>query len=121
MVFRYLIQGFTTLFFDIIRPLLSSTVLGAAGVIVLPALGGLVFGPLIYLFAREAKGHGVPEVILVVALKGGRIRPQVAAVKSLASAICIGSGGSVAREGPIVQIGSTQGSTLGQSLRMSDD
>ena len=121
VVFRYLILEFTTFFFDFLGPLLSSTVLGPAGVIVLPALGGIVFGPLIYRFAREAKGHGVPEVMLAVALKGGRIRPQVAVVKSLASAICIGSGGSVGREGPIVQIGSTIGSSLGQAFHMSDD
>jgi len=82
--------------------------------------GGLVFGPLIYFFAREAKGHGVPEVMLAVAQKGGRIRPIVAAVKSLASAICIGSGGSVGREGSIVQIGSALGSSFGQLFRMSE-
>ena len=58
---------------------------------------------------REARGHGVPEVMLAVAERGGRIRPQVAVVKSLASALCIGSGGSVGREGPIVQIGSALG------------
>ncbi len=89
--------------------------------IFIPALGGLIFGPLIYFFAREAKGHGVPEVMQAVALRGGRIRPVVAVVKSLASALCIGSGGSVGREGPIVQIGSALGSTFGQLLRMSDD
>lgn len=120
VVFRYLIQWFTTLFFDVLRPALAP-VLGPGAVIVLPALGGLVFGPLIYFFAREAKGHGVPEVMLAVAQQGGRIRPVVAVIKSLASALCIGSGGSVGREGPIVQIGSAIGSTLGQAFRMSDD
>ena len=76
-------------------------------------------GPLIYYFAREAKGHGVPEVMAAVALRGGVIRPRVAAVKALASAISIGSGGSVGREGPIVQIGAALGSTLGQLLGVS--
>jgi CIC family chloride channel protein len=56
-----------------------------------------------------------------VALKGGRIRPRVAIVKSLASALCIGSGGSVGREGPIVQIGSSAGSSVGQLLRLPED
>lgn len=51
-----------------------------------------------------------------VALRGGRIRSRVAAIKIFASSICIGSGGSVGREGPIVQIGSTIGSILGQRL-----
>jgi CIC family chloride channel protein len=84
----------------------------------LPALGGLVVGPIIYFGAREAKGHGVPEVMEAVALKGGRIRPRVALVKILASGISIGSGGSVGREGPIVQIGSSIGSSLAQILRV---
>jgi CIC family chloride channel protein len=79
-----------------------------------PAIGGLVVGPLIYLLAREAKGHGVPEVMDACANLGGRIRPRVAAVKILASAVSIGTGGSVGREGPIVQIGSAVGSSAGQ-------
>jgi CIC family chloride channel protein len=89
--------------------------------ILIPILGGAVYGPLIYRFAREAKGHGVPEVMEAVALRGGRIRPRVAVIKSLASAVCIGTGGSVGREGPIAQIGSALGSTIGQMLRLSDE
>ena len=88
-------------------------------VIAIPAIGGLLAGPLIYYFAKEAKGHGVPEVMDAVARKGGIIRPQVAAIKALASAICIGSGGSAGREGPIIQIGSALGSTIGQIFKMS--
>jgi CIC family chloride channel protein len=83
-----------------------------------PAIGGLLVGPLVYFFAREAKGHGVPEVMEAIALRGGTIRPRVVAVKALASALCIGSGGSVGREGPIVQIGSALSSTIGQLLRV---
>ena len=120
VLFRYLIQFFNFIFFDVVEPALENA-FGSAAVIFIPALGGLIFGPLIYFFAREAKGHGVPEVMNAVALRGGRIRPIVAVVKSLASALCIGSGGSVGREGPIVQIGSALGSTFGQLLRMSDD
>lgn len=86
-----------------------------------PALGGLIIGPIIYFFAREAKGHGVPEVMEAVALEEGKIRPRVVAVKSIASSICIGSGGSVGREGPIVQIGSAIGSVVGQVLRLSGE
>lgn len=86
--------------------------------ILLPALGGLIVGPLIYLFAREAKGHGVPEVMLAVIKKGGRIRPVVAVIKSIASALTIGTGGSAGSEGPIVQIGAGFGSTLGQFFHM---
>jgi len=86
-----------------------------------PALGGLVVGPLVYFLAREAKGHGVPEVMEAVAIKGGVIRKRIVLIKSLASAICIGTGGSVGREGPIVQIGSAIGSTIGQLLKVSGD
>jgi CIC family chloride channel protein len=86
-----------------------------------PAAGGLVVGPLVYFFAREAKGHGVPEVMEAVALKGGVIRKRVVVVKSLASAVSISTGGSVGREGPIVQIGSAIGSTIGQLLKVSQD
>ncbi|MBW1861549.1 MAG: chloride channel protein [Deltaproteobacteria bacterium] len=86
-----------------------------------PALGGLVIGPLVYFLAREAKGHGVPEVMEAVALRSGIIRKRVVFIKSLTSAICIGTGGSVGREGPIVQIGSAIGSTIGQLLRVSAD
>jgi CIC family chloride channel protein len=83
-----------------------------------PVVGGLLYGPLVYRWAREARGHGVPEVMLAVAQNDGRIRPRVAVVKSLASALCIGTGGSVGREGPIVQIGSAIGSSLGGWLRV---
>ncbi len=87
--------------------------------LLIPAAGGLIVGPLIYFFAREAKGHGVPEVMAAVALRGGVIRRRVVSIKALASAISIGSGGSVGREGPIVQIASALGSSIGQALRVS--
>src|SRR6201996_5828873 len=92
--------------------------LGLGFFLVIPVIGGLLYGPLVQRFAPEARGHGVPEVMLAVAEKGGRIRPPVTIVKALASAICIGTGGSVGREGPIVQIGSALASTVGQTLRM---
>jgi CIC family chloride channel protein len=85
----------------------------------LPVVGGLVVGPLVHFGAREAKGHGVPEVLGSIVFNKGVIRPVVAAVKITASAITIAFGGSVGREGPIVQIGAAMGSTLGQWLRFS--
>jgi CIC family chloride channel protein len=94
--------------------------LGIGFLFIVPVVGGLLYGPLIQRFAREARGHGVPEVMLAVAENGGRIRPPVTVVKALASAVCIGTGGSVGREGPIVQIGSAFASTLGQLVRMSE-
>jgi CIC family chloride channel protein len=88
------------------------------GVILVPVAGSVVVAWLVKNFAPEAKGHGVPEVMDAIYYNEGRIRPRVAIVKSLASAVSIGSGGSVGREGPIVQIGSAFGSTLGQIIRM---
>jgi len=119
VAFRWLMDSITKLSFIAIPSALGF--LGRYYVVVVPAIGGLIVGPLTYFFAREAKGHGVPEVMEAVALRGGRIRPVVGLVKALASAICIGTGGSVGREGPIVQIGSAWGSTIGQWLHFSDD
>jgi len=87
-------------------------------ILLIPMIGGLLAGPLIYFFAPEAKGHGVPEVMQAILLKGGFIRARVAFVKVLASALSIGTGGSVGREGPIIQIGSSIGSTVGQFFRV---
>jgi len=135
IVFRYLILWFTRFFAghddysatgNSTHPFFSGAVnphtpwLGIAFVVAVPVIGGLIYGPLIDRFAREARGHGVPEVMLAVAERGGRISPAVAVVKSLASALCIGSGGSVGREGPIVQIGSALGSALGQLARLPE-
>jgi chloride channel protein, CIC family len=88
------------------------------GIILAPVLGSLIVAFLVKTFAPEAKGHGVPEVMEAVYYQKGIIRPIVAVVKALASALSIGTGGSVGREGPIVQIGSSFGSTLGQLLRL---
>lgn len=95
--------------------------LGPYFVLLAPVVAGAVYGPLVYRYAKEARGHGVPEVMYAVARQGGRIPPRVAVVKSIASALCIGGGGSVGREGPIVQIGSALGSTAGAVLRMDEE
>ena len=126
IAFRYMILGVTYLFtghrdYSLVgrtgNPLLG---LGGWFVVAAPVVGGLIYGPLVSRFAPEARGHGVPEVMYAVNRMGGRMRPQVPIVKSLASALCIGSGGSVGREGPIVQIGSALGSVLGQAVRVSE-
>lgn len=116
--FRKLIDFVTSFSFGDLGPSLPPV--DPLYLLIIPALGGLAYGPLIHFFAHEAKGHGVPEVMEAVALHGGRIRPRVAAIKSLASAICIGTGGSVGREGPIVQIGSSLGSSVAQFFKMAD-
>lgn len=117
VLFRYLIQGVSWIGYTWIPSIIGGNVY----VVLIPAVGGLLVGSLVFYFAREAKGHGVPEVMEAIALRGGRIRPRVAAVKVLASSITIGSGGSAGREGPIVQIGSSLGSSVGQWLKLSDD
>jgi CIC family chloride channel protein len=95
--------------------------LGLGFLVTIPVVGGILYGPLVYRFAREARGHGVPEVMIAVAENGGRIRPKVAVVKAIASALTIATGGSVGREGPIVQIGSAMASGLGQWIRMPEN
>ena len=125
LAFRYLIYFFTWLATGHVEFGQQGRVgsahfpwLGPGFFLVIPVIGGLVYGPLIYRYAREARGHGVPEVMLAVAENDGRIRPQVSVVKAVASALCIGTGGSVGREGPIVQIGSALASSLGQWVRI---
>lgn len=98
----------------------SPAIKNSLWVILVPVAGGLMVGPLVTFFAPEAKGHGVPEVLKAIALRGAKIRPIVAVVKTLASIISIGSGFSVGREGPIVQIGSALGSSIGQFLKMPE-
>ena len=88
-------------------------------VVLSPILGGLVVVFLVQRFAPEAKGHGVPEVMDAVFYKSGNIRWQVAVIKSLASALSIGSGAAVGREGPIIQIGAALGSAFAQAIRLS--
>jgi len=81
-----------------------------------PILGGLVVVFLVQRFAPEAKGHGVPEVMDAIFYKHGNIRGQVAVIKSVASALSIGSGAAVGREGPIIQIGAALGSAFSQAI-----
>ncbi|NYI91394.1 CIC family chloride channel protein [Amycolatopsis endophytica] len=127
IVFRWLIETFTHVFSGHTdysaaggEPHPWFTALGPWFVLIVPVLAGLIYGPLVQRFAPEARGHGVPEVMYAVAERGGRIPAQVTVVKALASALTIGSGGSVGREGPIVQIGSALGSTFGRRFRLPE-
>ena len=88
-------------------------------IILVPVIGGQIVTFLITKFAPEARGHGVPEVMDAIYYQDGMIRPVVAVIKSLASALSIGTGAAVGREGPIIQIGAAIGSTLGQFVRMA--
>ena len=91
------------------------------GLLLAMAVAGFLVGTMVERWAEEAKGHGVPEVMEAVALRNGRIRTRVAAVKVLASSLTIGAGGSAGREGPIVQVGAALGSAVGQRLQLSGE
>ena len=88
-------------------------------VLLSPILGGLVVVYVVERFAPEAKGHGVPEVMDAIFYKRGNIRGKVAVIKALASALSIGSGAAVGREGPIIQIGAALGSAFAQAIKLS--
>jgi len=112
--FIYSLAAVNAFFFGPVARVLG--VFGPSAVIFLPALGGLIVGPLIQRFAPEARGHGVPEVMAAVATRGGQIKGRVAVVKIVASALSIGSGGSAGQEGPMVQIGAATASAVGTRL-----
>jgi CIC family chloride channel protein len=126
--FRWLITTFTRLFtgyddFSALGRIPSAHWPGVGFwfLLLVPIIAGAIYGPIVYRFAPEARGHGIPEVMYAVAHRSGRIAPQVTLVKALASALCIGGGGSVGREGPIVQIGSAAGSTVAQLFKLDTD
>jgi CIC family chloride channel protein len=131
--FRYLIWGVHSLYYNQGVPIgepwtnvaafdFSFTLFESVGpwlLIILP-IGGLIVGLLTTYGAEEAKGPGVSEVMEATHTRGGYLRRRVVIVKALASSICIGTGGSAGREGPIVQMGSGVGSAIGQRSRLSD-
>lgn len=119
VLFTFLIESVQKIAFEDVFHLLAA--IHPWHLIIIPIIGALITGPIIYFFAHEAKGHGVPEVMLAVALRGGKIKPQVGIVKAITSAICIGTGGSVGSEGPIAQIGSALGSSIGQFLKLNEE
>jgi len=119
VLFRYLIEWIFGVAFADPADLLEMAWWDRAKYAIIPAIGGLLVGPIIWWGAREAKGHGVPEVMDSVIRYGGRIRLRVVGVKAVASAITIGTGGSSGREGPIVHMGSAFGSNVGQFLHLN--
>ncbi len=120
VAFRWLIDFFQHFFFGTLGDWLGPTLVGRYYVIVVPALGGLLAGLIVRLVAPEVKGPGVASVLEAIALRGAHIRPIVAVAKPLAASLCIGSGGSAGRAGPIVQIGAAIGSAVSQFFRLSD-
>ena len=88
--------------------------------LLLPAMGGLFSGWLVYTYAPEAEGHGTDAAIDAFHHHGGFIRGRVPFIKTLASAVTLTTGGSGGREGPIAQIGAGFGSFLATRLKLSD-
>ena len=99
--------------------ILESTSRFGNWIILAPIIGGLIVVFLVRQFAPEAKGHGVPEVMDAIYYTRGNIRGLVAIIKTLASALSIGTGAAVGREGPIIQIGSSLGSAFSQRLNLN--
>lgn len=109
--------GHFSVFYDTLQHAAPSR--WGAGIILVPVVGALFVAYLIKNHAPETRGSGVPDVMTAIYYQGGIIRPIVVVIKALSSAIAIGSGASVGREGPIIQIGAAFGSTLGQYLKVS--
>lgn len=120
VAFRYLLWFATDLCWQESYDLLRAVIHKRWYVVILtPAIGGLLIGPIIAKFAPETRGTGVPEVISAVVIRDGQIRHRTTLFKMLSSVISIGSGASVGREGPIVHIGASVGSSLAQVVRLS--
>jgi len=117
--FRKLIDLVHSGAFGYALPFLEGKGLGELALVLIPTLGGLLVGPITAFFPQEARGHGVPEVMEAVVTRRGVMKPRTVVVRAVASALSIGSGGSVGREGPIVQIGSAIGSTIGQLWKLT--
>lgn len=117
--FRKLIDLVRSGAFGNALPFLGGLGLGGMALVFIPTLGGLLVGPITAFFPQEARGHGVPEVMEAVLTRRGVMKPRTVVLRAVASALSIGSGGSVGREGPIVQIGSAIGSTVGQLWRLT--
>jgi chloride channel protein, CIC family len=85
-----------------------------------PVVGGLVVGLMAYFGSDKIRGHGIPEAIEAILLRGARVPPKVAILKPISAAIAIGSGGPFGAEGPIIMTGGAFGSLIAQWLKLSD-
>ena len=90
-------------------------------IVLVPTCAGLLMGPVITYLVPEARGPGVPVVIASVTSRQSTIRHRVTFLKALVTSFLIGAGASVGREGPIVQIGASIGSSVAQFFRLNPD
>ena len=87
--------------------------------ILVPMIGGLIVGLMARYGSERIRGHGIPEAIEAILLKGGQIQPRVAILKPVSSAISIGSGGPFGAEGPIIMTGGAFGSLIAQFFHLT--
>ncbi len=118
VLLSWLIQKIKFLAFTRLAPNLST--IAPFHFIFILGFGGLITGLIIHFTTDQIKGGGIPEVIEAVTIRGGRIQPRIAILKLLATAICIGTGGSAGSGGPIAMIGASIGSSIGQFFRLSE-
>ena len=85
-----------------------------------PVIGGLIVGIMAHYGSDKIRGHGIPEAIEAILLRGARVEPKVAILKPLSAAVAIGSGGPFGAEGPIIMTGGAFGSLVAQWLKLSD-
>src|SRR5690606_25927272 len=90
-----------------------------AVLVLLPAIGGVLVGTISQVLARGQPVPGIPFVMESLARRGGRLSGRAGLLQALNSALTIGSGGSAGMEGPIIHIGSTVGSLVGRSMRLT--
>ncbi|HMJ07451.1 MAG TPA: chloride channel protein, partial [Pyrinomonadaceae bacterium] len=88
-------------------------------VVIVPVVGGLIIGLIARYGSERIRGHGIPEAIEAILLKGSRVEPKVAVFKPIASAISIGSGGPFGAEGPIIMTGGAFGSMIAQFFHLT--
>ncbi len=91
-----------------------------AAVLFIPVIGGILVGLMARYGTDKIRGHGIPEAIEAILLRGARVEPRVAVLKPISAAIAIGSGGPFGAEGPIIMTGGAFGSLVAQWLRLSD-
>src|SRR5215469_4250144 len=87
---------------------------------VVPAIGGLIVGLMAHYGSDKIRGHGIPEAIEAILLRGTRVDPKIAVLKPISAAVAIGSGGPFGAEGPIIMTGGAFGSLVAQWLHLTD-
>ena len=87
--------------------------------VLIPVAGGLVVGLMARVGSERIRGHGIPEAMETILLRGSRMEPRLAVLKPISSAVSIGTGGPFGAEGPIIVTGGALGSIVGQLLHLT--